>query len=479
MKQRKERNLPEVKQVVLHPKFGMEVGLYLTLLYILIILILIFLLGFLPSLISSGKRVTFTSEVEPASLYVDETYIGTTPVTTFLKAGNYSVEARFDSIESEVIDLHVGRPLFFTWLVPRKQNVVIKSFIRDKSTFRTYLQSIYDQFIRWSEVAPDERYHRPPWYQYAVSTTNQLPFDGSELLYDFFVATLPHIQNVSLIKEAKEALKSAQFSNKQHLYIENLLDHIESLFEKEANSKTPFVETNRSVAYRATTLAKLNIDGFRYEGGPFRVGRESNNSFIETLTTEKEVTLAPFSMASYYVTEYQWALFIQDNPYWDKSNIANLIDDKMVDSHYLDGIYPTVAIVSNRPIRNISYRSALAYTNWLSEQSGVEVTLPSEAQWEMAAASVFTKPYSSSTLPLIDAEGPTALLGGYWEFTSTSFIPLGRYLDSEGWASDENRVVLKGGSYLNDPAKIDRTTVGIHSQVECSETTSFRVVWSN
>jgi formylglycine-generating enzyme required for sulfatase activity len=48
----------------------------------------------------------------------------------------------------------------------------------------------------------------------------------------------------------------------------------------------------------------------------------------------------------------------------------------------------------DHPVINISWHDAVAYTQWLSEQTGQEFRLPSEAEWEYAARAGSTSKYS-------------------------------------------------------------------------------------
>ena len=57
-------------------------------------------------------------------------------------------------------------------------------------------------------------------------------------------------------------------------------------------------------------------------------------------------------------------------------------------------------------------------------------------------------------------------MGGYWEFTSTDYIPneeLLEYQLSSDVSLDD--VIVKGGSYLNDPNNIKVNTIGVLSKM--------------
>jgi len=145
----------------------------------------------------------------------------------------------------------------------------------------------------------------------------------------------------------------------------------------------------------------------------------------------------------------------------------------------------------NRPVINVSWNDATAYTKWLSQQTGQTYRLPTEAEWEYAARAgtetarywgndpndacdyanvgdktakekegwswpdhnckdgyVYTAPVGSFAA---NAFGLFDMLGNVWEWTCSEYES--RYKGKEGYCLSKNRAknkgrfVLRGGSW--------------------------------
>jgi len=82
---------------------------------------------------------------------------------------------------------------------------------------------------------------------------------------------------------------------------------------------------------------------------------------------QHEVSIAPFFMGKYPITQEQWERIMDDNP----SNFPG----------------------AKRPVDNISWQDALSFCERLSEKTGHSYRLPSETEWEYACRARTTTPF--------------------------------------------------------------------------------------
>ena len=97
-----------------------------------------------------------------------------------------------------------------------------------------------------------------------------------------------------------------------------------------------------------------------------------NRIWIEKECPRHSVSLGSFRMAAYPVTNAEYQVFLLDTKYHE------------IPSSWDFRRFPIER--SNHPVYTISAEAADAYVSWLSEKTGRQFRLPSEAEWEWTAS---------------------------------------------------------------------------------------------
>ncbi len=194
--------------------------------------------------------------------------------------------------------------------------------------------------------------------------------------------------------------------------------------------------------------------------GSFRMGCVSGISCQDHELPVHDVNVASFELARYEVTFEEYDRFIAATGRRTPS-----------DSGWGRG---------SRPVIGVSWEDAVAYTKWLSDQTGESFRLPTEAEWEYAARAGSETTYSwgneigsnrancngcgsqwdDENIAPVGSFSPNALglqdmHGNVWEWAqdcwNNSFQ--GAPADGSAWTSgDCEKRVLRGGSWLSVPA---------------------------
>ena len=210
-----------------------------------------------------------------------------------------------------------------------------------------------------------------------------------------------------------------------------------------------------------------------FAGGVIEIGHDGAGFAFDNETPRHRQYLDAFALASRPVTNAEYAAFIADDGYrrpelwlsegWDWVNANGIAAPLYWENgggtrqFTLHGMQPRE---SNAPVCHVSLFEADAYARWAGAR------LPTEAEWEVAAAQVpvdgnFVE--SGALRPRPAARGhasPTQLFGDVWEWTQSAYAPYSGFRPAAGAIGEYNgkfmcnQYVLRGGSCATPRAHI-------------------------
>jgi formylglycine-generating enzyme required for sulfatase activity len=238
----------------------------------------------------------------------------------------------------------------------------------------------------------------------------------------------------------------------------------------------------------------LGIEMVAIPGGTFEMGSPENEpERHESESPQHTVTVQPFFISKYPVTQAQW-LFIAQLP-----QINQELDPE-----------PSRFKGANRPVERVSWYDAVEFCSRLSQYTGRPYSLPSEAEWEYACRAGTTTPFhfgetitselanydanytygagvkgtyreettSVGSFGVANAFGLYDMHGNVWEWCADHWHEnyQGAPTDGSAWLTNNNfRLLLRGGSWHSYPASC-RCAYRIIYNPEYHRNIGFRVV---
>ena len=197
------------------------------------------------------------------------------------------------------------------------------------------------------------------------------------------------------------------------------------------------------------------------EGGLADIGHAGGGFSFDNELPRHRQYVAPFELASRLVTNGEYLAFIEAGGYrdaslwlsegWDQV-CAGKLEHPIYWLHEKGGLwreftlYGEHALDPSLPATHLSLYEADAYARWAGAR------LPTEAEWELAAAGIAPSAGGLHPAPAAHADGLLQMYGHCWQWTSSSYAPYPGYAPQPGALGEYNgkfminQYVLRGSS---------------------------------
>jgi ergothioneine biosynthesis protein EgtB len=237
-------------------------------------------------------------------------------------------------------------------------------------------------------------------------------------------------------------------------------------------------------AYRADAPAPSKGMGVpqawvAFAGGLVEIGHRGDGFAFDNETPRHRHWLQPYALARRLTTQGEWMDFVADGGYrdprwwlaagWDWVRAGGI----EAPLHWrreagawrrftLCGLLP---LDPQAPVAHIGLYEADAFARWSAAQQHAPLRLPTEAEWENAAAPLaqaaiaagnFVESRTLMAMPAVSAaaadDAPLQLFGDLWEWTGSAYLPYPGFRAWDGAVGEYNgkfmvdQTVLRGGS---------------------------------
>jgi len=479
MPDKSEKTVTPDDRVKLKPIMGVRPGVYLACVYGLVLLIILFFIFLYPALSNPGSVIVVKSEPWGAAVLVDGVYREAAPCEVFVSPGKHKLELRLPGFVPAQTEIETGKRLFASLFFPLKKEISQKlksndpvgAFINEAEDYAAWSftgesgaayqvpTSLSEGAYRLGPYAADPALRRS--MEDTIASSSRFAVSRAGLRDLVRAKTLLDNQGLSpsplsLLGSAEDIIGFLNDNPQAALWLGELLTGeaksalTASAWYKEASQN----QESPPSRVRSPGNDSVQIRGLAFrmvQGGPSILGA---NFPPDTTVDAFYISREPISPAA-------WQAFTEQEPKWKKENLDALIKEGLVKEGYLENI-PDAPYSG---VSGISWHAAAAFCRWLNyslpiqlASASYEVHLPTEAEWEYAAA-----------LGAIE-------YGDFWEWCEEPYVPLSFLSVPKDAPQFSPERPVRGGSWRNAQGSVDSETRGSLPPSFCSPFVSARPV---
>lgn len=435
---------------------GMKPGQYLFYLYSAILLVILFFILVFPGLRNNGSEVSFESDPAGTSVWMGDTYVGSTPCTAFVPAGNHTFVFRKTGYEEKAHAAEIGGRIFASALIPAKATVSEKLEMKNLDII---LKKGFREFSEWGLINSFSPSYQPE----PVLENSALAVPESRRKDPAVQAFLADsIRNVFSPELMKDYAKAYEIINGSLEGIPVTASHLGLCGNGIAGiNPKPDAPLNESRNPLSGAVSVPGISLREVPGGTYILGNKARS-----IPTENAPALYTKKINGFYISEQitnrEFSAFLKSEKKWRRENIKNLMAENLVTDRYLQS-NPDLPRDDN-PVTFVSYHAAEAYCEWLTGQLPPEIKaeyrfrLPSEYEWEAWARN-----------------NGTTEMQTVWDWCGNWYFPADTFYEGTS-AFDGAEISVRGGSWINDKGSVSVWSRGCQPPEWCTPVLGFRVI---
>lgn len=272
-----------------------------------------------------------------------------------------------------------------------------------------------------------------------------------------------HMQRLLQHRDASERIGNVVILGLNHEQ-----QHQELMFTdlKHLLSCNPLLPAYRTGASRIAPCVAEPSRFVPFEGGVVEIGATGKHFCFDNEMPRHRVVVEPYSLADRLVTNAEYLEFVREGGYrrpdfWLSDGWATVTSEQwsrpLYWSESLDAEFTLAGLQSldpASPVGHLSYYEADAYARWAGAR------LPTEAEWELAAANLAVagnllgnvKESALHPQPATSSSRLRQMYGDVWEWTASPYVPYPGFRAAAGAIGEYNgkfmcnQLVLRGGS---------------------------------